>query len=32
LARERIYRTERLHGLWEARARANLSEEIAGLR
>jgi len=31
LARQRIYRTERLHGLWEARARANLSEEIAGL-
>ena len=32
LARKRIYRTERLHALWEARARANISEEIAGLR
>jgi len=31
LARARIYRTERLHALWEARARANISEEIAGL-
>jgi predicted metal-dependent HD superfamily phosphohydrolase len=32
LARQRIYRTERLHALWEARARANMSEEIAALR
>lgn len=32
LARARIYRTEPLHALWEARARANMSEEIAGLR
>jgi predicted metal-dependent HD superfamily phosphohydrolase len=32
LARKRIYRTERLHALWEARARANISAEIAGLR
>jgi len=32
LARQRIYHTERLRTLWEARARANMSEEIAGLR
>src|SRR5262245_13481719 len=32
LARERIYRTERLSALWEARARANISEEIAAFR
>jgi predicted metal-dependent HD superfamily phosphohydrolase len=32
LARQRIYHTERLFTLWEARARANMSEEIAGLR
>ena len=31
LARERIYRTDRLHALWEARARANLAAEIAEL-
>ena len=31
LARERIYRTEPLHALWEERARANLAGEIAEL-
>jgi predicted metal-dependent HD superfamily phosphohydrolase len=31
LARERIYRTPRLAEQWEARARANISEEIARL-
>jgi predicted metal-dependent HD superfamily phosphohydrolase len=31
LARERIYRTERLRALWEAPARANLAHEIAEL-
>jgi predicted metal-dependent HD superfamily phosphohydrolase len=28
LARDRIYRTDRLHALWDARARANMAEEI----
>jgi predicted metal-dependent HD superfamily phosphohydrolase len=32
LARQQIYHTERFRTLWEARARANMSEEIAGLR
>jgi predicted metal-dependent HD superfamily phosphohydrolase len=31
LARERIYRTDRLRALWEGPARANLASEIAGL-
>ena len=31
LARERIYRTDRLHRLWEAQARANIAGEMAGL-
>jgi predicted metal-dependent HD superfamily phosphohydrolase len=31
LARPSIYRTERLHALWEQSARANLAAEIAGL-
>jgi len=31
LARERIYRTEQLHRLWEQRARVNISAEIADL-
>ena len=31
LARPQIYRTERLRALWEGRARANLSGEIAAL-
>lgn len=31
LARERIYRTEHLHAVWEARARENLAREIADL-
>ena len=31
LARERIYLTDRLRALWEARARANLAGEIAAL-
>lgn len=31
LARERIYRTERLHALWEERARTNIAREMADL-
>jgi predicted metal-dependent HD superfamily phosphohydrolase len=31
LGRQRIYRTDHLHGLWEERARANISGEIAEL-
>jgi predicted metal-dependent HD superfamily phosphohydrolase len=31
LARGRIYRTDQLHALWEERARANISGEIAEL-
>lgn len=31
LAKERIYRTERLRALWEARARANIEAEIGRL-
>ena len=31
LAREGIYRTEQLRALWEARARANIADEIAEL-
>ena len=31
LARQRIYRTEPLHALWEERARANIRREIAEL-
>ena len=31
LARHRIYRTDILNALWEARARSNISGEIAGL-
>jgi predicted metal-dependent HD superfamily phosphohydrolase len=31
LARDRIYRTERLHALWDGRARVNIAGEIAEL-
>jgi predicted metal-dependent HD superfamily phosphohydrolase len=31
LARERIYRTDQLHALWNERARANIAGEMAGL-
>jgi predicted metal-dependent HD superfamily phosphohydrolase len=31
ITQEHIYRTEPLHGLWEARARANIANEIAQL-
>jgi predicted metal-dependent HD superfamily phosphohydrolase len=31
LRRQRIYRTDQLHALWEERARANISSEIAEL-
>jgi predicted metal-dependent HD superfamily phosphohydrolase len=31
LGREQIYRTDRLHALWEERARANISAEMAEL-